>query len=308
MNTFTILSFMNRFFFLVSFLILFASAAMGENHSNENQLFEEKLNTAINAFYDSDWEKAEEYLHELKKLDENDPTVHFFFSMIPFWNYFFGGNDSEVAQEFLTRSETAIRVSDRKLRSATRDTSSVLLLSGLHGYRSLVAANEKEYRIAIRSGMTGFSFTRQLLSMNSDDPNALLGRGIFNYMMGTIPREIRWATSFAGISGDRNEGISLLERAASSDSFVSLDALMILTYLYMNEEEFEDAFRQTSRLIEMRPDNIIFQYYHGKTAVETGRKMIAAESFRNVINSVNPNLPHLKNEAQKRLSELASLY
>jgi tetratricopeptide (TPR) repeat protein len=299
---------MIRSFLLLSFLLLSTTMAFSESDTGKDGIYDDKLTVAINAFYDSDWATAEEHLVHLKKLDKDNPSVHFFYSMIPFWNYFFGGNNSEDAQEFLERSEQAIKVSDKRLRTASRDTSSVLLLSGLHGYRSLVAANEREYRIAVRSGMTGFSFTRQLMAMNTDNPNALLGRGIFNYMMGSIPREIRWATSFAGISGDRDEGIELLEKAANSDSFVSLDALMILAYLYLNDEEAEKAFRQTSKLVELRPDNIIFQFYHGKTAFETGRKMIATESFRNVLNSEHTHLSHLRDEAKKRLNELASLY
>jgi hypothetical protein len=292
-------------FILVTFLSV---SAMASDSTNDTLSHQERLEIGITAFYDSDWETAQSIFDELKVSKPGDTTIHFFDSMIPFWKYFFGGSNPDDAQTFLKRSDTAIRLSEQHLRKAPRDTSTVLLLSGLYGYRSLVAASEREYRIAIRSGMTGFTYTRQLLALNSEDPNAQMGRGVFNYMMGSIPREIRWATSFAGMSGDRDLGLQQLHAAADSDSYVSIDALMILTYLYVRDEAFEEAYQTASTLVERHPRNIIFQYYHGKTAAETGRKSIAAESFRNVIDSHNLELPHLHDDAKKWLEELASLY
>lgn len=273
-----------------------------------DDLLQKKLEMGIEAFYDSNWELAEETFDELLVSHPKDNTIHFFDSMIPFWKYFFGGGNPDDAQLFLEKSETAIKLSERHLRKAPQDTSTVLLLSGLYGYRSLVAASEREYRIAVRSGMTGFTYTRQLLALNSDDPNAQIGSGVFNYMMGSIPKEIRWATSFAGMSGDRELGIEQLQAAAESDSYVSIDALMILTYLYFRDGEFEEAFKTATTLVERHPQNIIFHYYLGKSAVETGRKSIAAKSFRFVIDSGNQELPQLYDDAKKWLEDLASLY
>lgn len=267
----------------------------------------EKLTEAINAFYKSDWPTAQQQLDELDGKYPGDTTVHFFNAMIPFWKYFFAGNTQEHAQSFLERSEKAIEIAEKKLRTAPKDTSTVLLLSGLYGYRSLVAANEKEYRIAIRSGLTGFKYTRQLLSLDSDDPNAKIGRGVFNYMMGSVPREVRWATSFAGLSGDREMGLEQLQSAANSDSFVSTDALMILTYILYQDEEYQQAFDASARLIKRFPENVIFQFYHGKSAAKTGRSQLAIDSFRKVLELDNRELEVLSRDAKIKLEELLAM-
>ncbi len=262
------------------------------------------LDSALNAFYNADWDSAQSYLDLLKEETPDDPSVFFFDSMIPFWKYFFGGNRSEDAREFLDRSEIAINLGEKRLRASSRDTSTVLLLSGLHGYRSLVAASEREYRVAIRSGMTGFQYTRQLLSLDSDDPNAKMGRGVFNYMMGSIPSEIRWATSFAGISGDRETGIQELEEAATADSYVKIDALMILTYFYLRDEEFDNALRTSSQLVELYPDNSIFQFYHAKALESTNQRDDAIRVFSLVIENNQAGLEHLVQDSIKYVSKL----
>lgn len=267
---------------------------------------EQRLERAIELFYKSNWEASESLLNELQKEKPDDPTVFFFDSMMPFWAYFFAGERPADAQRFLERSEQAIDVSEKRLNASRNDTSAVLLLSGLHGYRSLVAANEREYRTAIRSAMTGFNYTRQLLSLDSDDPNAQMGRGVFNYMMGTIPKEVRWIVSFSGMSGDRETGYAQLEAAAEADSYVSNDALMILSYLYLRDGEYENALRTSRKLIEKFPENVIFHYYEARSLEQLRRHDEARHAYEKVVELQNPHLEHLHEQAEQRLRSLSA--
>ncbi len=287
-------------------LIILLSGTENPGDAEKDATYDERLSQAISYFYDAEWDKSRSLLSELKSERPGDTSPYFFDSMIPFWGYFFGGNDSEKAHDFLNRSQTAIEVSERRLREAPRDTSTVLLLSGLYGYRSLVAAAENQYRTAIRSGMTGFTYTRQLLSMDSSDPNAKMGRGIFNYMMGSIPSGVSWATSFAGMSGDKEEGFRQLEEAAQADSFVSTDALMILTYLYLEEERFQEALNSAKKLSERHPSNAIFQYYLGKAFEQNGKEEEAGNAYREVVNLNNRQLTGLTQSARDRLEYLSA--
>lgn len=266
----------------------------------------QRLERAIRLFYESNWDESQQLLNELQESQPENPTVFFFDSMMPFWAYFFAGEQSDDAQRFLERSEQAITVTERRLNASRNDTSAVLLLSGLHGYRSLVAANEREYRTAIRSAMTGFNYTRQLLSLDSEDPNAQMGRGVFNYMMGTIPSEVRWLISFSGMSGDRDAGYAQLEAAAGAESYVSNDALMILSYLYLRDGKAEEALRTSQELVEKYPDNIIFHYYKARSLEQLSRHDEARHAYEKVVELRNPHLQHLYDEARQRLTALSA--
>ncbi len=298
-----------RFPALSLFLILFmlslcAESMASDRNSNEALFTDERLHSAIHAFYASDWHTAQDLINELKDDHPGQPTVYFYDSMIPFWAYFFAGSQPEDARNFLQRSERAIDISERHLRTARNDTSTVLLLSGLHGYRSLVAASEREFRTAIRSAMTGFGYTRQLLALNSNDPNAQMGRGVFNYMMGTIPSEVRWVTSFAGLSGDREAGFAQLEEAAQADSYVSIDALMILTFLYLRDGEYAEAKRTSARLVELHSENVIFLYHHAQSLQQLGEHEQAAAYFQKVVALDHEKLKQLTQSASKQLALL----
>lgn len=272
--------------------------------SNSGDSYDKKLEEGIEYFYQTDWDKAAVIFNELKTRDREDPRAYFFHAMIPFWDYFFGGNSPEAAAVFLERSEKAIDISSERLNENPHDTTMVLMLSGLYGYRSLVAASEKNYQTAIESGMTGFRYTRQLLALDDNDPKALIGKGIFYYMVGTVPKELRWATNLMGIRGDKQEGLSILEQAATSQSYVSNDAKMILSYLYKTEGMYDKALTHIEDLCSRYEENIIFQFSYAEILEKSNRQEEAKEAYRAVVELKNTHLDTLKEQSRKKIQNL----
>lgn len=270
----------------------------------DNAAYQTKLNSAINAFYQSHWDKCRHLLKQLQEKSPNDIRPYFFDAMIPFWKYFFGGNQNKTANEFYQKSEKAIKVGLKNLKYQNSDTSVVLMLSGLYGYRSLVAANEKSYKIALQSGLHGFSYTRTLLMMNDDNPDALIGKGIFHYMIGSIPVELRWMTNIIGFSGNVSLGLSELKKAAESGGYSSTDAKMILCYLYNRSKNYQEALHYVKVLVDRYGDNIIFRYYYALELDKCGKKEEAASQYQYVIGHKNPDLSDLVVESQRNLKAI----
>lgn len=288
---------------LITILVLLFSVGPVETEKS----YDEKLQEGIEAFYNTEWERAEEVFNELISENPKDPQPHFFLSMMPFWEYFFIEQSEELADKFLERSEIAVELSEKRLEESKSDTTMVLLLSGLHGYRSLVAAGEGSYRVAMRSGMTGFNYTRQLLSLDTDRPDARIGRGMFYYMVGSVPSELKWVTNIAGLRGDMEQGFEELKLAAESDSYVSNDAKMLLMYLYNKEERYEEALVYADELTDDLPDNVIFKFKKAEILQNAGNKEGARELFAEILEIDNPNLPMLKNRSKQKLEELTDV-
>lgn len=265
---------------------------------------EKKLTGGVEAFYQADWQTANEIFESLILEYPDNPEGYFFRSMIPYWSYFFAGEEPEDAETFLKHSERAVEIAKRKLEASPDDQRSVLMLSGLYGYRSLVAANEGNYRTAINSGTSGYRYSKKLMEMETDNPDALIGQGMFNYMIGSVPGALRWIGSLAGLDGDKEKGLELLEKAAESDATVSNDARMILTYLYLEEEKFEKALNAIEPLSKQYPDNEIFQYYYAKSLEFNGQEDEAKEVYEIVVDLENPKLENLREKSQERLENL----
>jgi len=291
---------------LMVFPGIFHEAGTEKGDREQYSGFEHQLNSGIAAFYRTEWEEARSIFQTLQNQRQEDPRPFFFEAMLPFWKYFFAEECPEAAQHFLQKSEKALEVGKKRMKSTPEDTTTVLIMGGLYGYRGLVAASERQYRTAVRSGASGFSFTRRLMGMSADNPDVLIGQGVFHYMMGTIPREARWLTNIAGVSGNRETGLKLLEEAATSDTHTSTDARMILAYLYHQEELYGDALRVVEPLVKEWPDNVIFRYFYALSLDNNGQVDEAKEQYRIIVDRNHPELPTLRDRGQERLEYLTA--
>lgn len=271
---------------------------------NDKILYEEKMNAGIDAFYNTDWDQANKIFGEIKEGYPEDPTPYFFESMMPFLEYFFVDQSERLANNFLDKSEKAIELSQQKLEESSSDTTMVLMLSGLYGYRGLIAAGQGEHRIAIQSGLKGFNYTRQLLSIDSSRPDARIGKGMFYYMVGSVPDGMKWATNIFGLNAEIEDGFNELKIAAQSDSYISNDAKMMLMYLYQKEDMLNDALNYANELTNELPENVIFLYKKADILEKIGNRVDAIRVYQSIININNPNLDLITKKSRKKVAEL----
>lgn len=293
--------------FLISLYISLVGVTDLKVNIDTSENYEQQLMKGIESFYQTDWADAKKHFTKLKHEFPDDPRAYFFESMIPFWKYFFVEQNDEYSDSFLELSEVAIEKSEKMLKNSPADTTTVMLLSGLYGYRSLVAAGEKEYREAIKSALQGYVYTRKLLSLDDVRPDAYIGRGMFQYMVGNVPRELRWMTNIFGLKGDRELGLDELKKAASSNSYVSVDARMILAYLYRKESDYKTALSYLDSLIKEYPTNSIFQFTRAEILEEMNRPGSAVDAYQTVINLNNQNVEPLMEKSRNRINKLSGL-
>jgi len=279
-----------------------------QSDSTNTLLANSRFAEGVDAFYRTDWQTADSVFSKLKKEYPDDPMPWFFSSMMPFWEYFFIEQTPENATEFLKESEIAVNLSEKQLERHPADTTMVLLLSGLHGYRSLVAAGENEYRVAISSGLAGFNFTRKLLALGSERPDARIGRGMFYYMVGSIPREMRWASNMVGFRADAEQGFDELKRAAESDSHVSIDARMMLMYLYNKEKRFGESIQYAEMLTEEFPENIIFRFKKAEIHENAGNIDQAIAFYEDVTQMNNSGFDRIRLLSSDKIRQISGQF
>lgn len=288
---------------LVCFLLVMNLFSVNDSHAFSGLLtvfdppdestYNELMADGLDAFYQTDWQQALQYFESMKQMDPEDPRGYFFASMIPFWEYFFIGQNSEAADRFLEESEIAINLGENKLERTPSDTMLIAMLSGLYGYQSLVASGENNIRTALSTGRIGFGYTKKLLEFDDDLPEANIGRGIYHYMVGSVPGALKWLVRLFGLNGDVDTGFDELKRAAESDSYVRTDAKMILAYLYNKEENYNQAVFYLSELNNQFNNNVIFKYVYAETLEKKGDYKSALIQYEKIIDIENPHLEKL---------------
>ncbi len=272
--------------------------------SDRDVSLNQNLLDGIEAYYQTDWEKANLYFQKVKDEDPSDPRPYFFEAMMPFLEYFFIEQSESLANRFLEKSEIAVELSSERLEDSPSDTTMVLLLSGLHGYRGLVAADQNNHRIALSSGLTGFNYTRKLLSINTDRADARIGRGMFYYMVGSIPSGMKWAANIVGLSADIDDGFDELKKAAESNTYIRNDALMMLMYLYSREEQYKDALQYAEELTSTLPDNVIFLYKKAEIYEQLDDRQQAVSTYKRIVALDNKHLQRVTSISRDRIKKL----
>jgi tetratricopeptide (TPR) repeat protein len=264
----------------------------------------ENLLAGIEAYYQTDWGRAYHYFGKVKEMDPKDPRPYFFEAMMPFLEYFFIEQSESLANSFLDKSEKAVELSTNRLEESPSDTTMVMLLSGLHGYRGLVAADQNNHRVALSSGLTGFNYTRKLLSIDTERADARIGRGMFYYMVGSIPSGMKWAANMVGLSADTEDGFAELQKAAESNTYIRNDALMMLMYLYNREEMFDDALKYADILTSTLPENVIFLCKKAEIHEEMGDTERAISTYKRIVALDNENLPRVTEISREQIKNL----
>ncbi len=269
-----------------------------------NGALSENLINGIEAYYQTEWEKAEAFFQKVKEEDPSDPRPYFFEAMMPFMEYFFIEQSEELANKFLRKSEIAVDLSSKRLEKSPNDTTMVLLLSGLHSYRGLIAADQKNHRVALSSGLTGFNYTRKLLSIDTDRADARIGRGMFYYMVGSIPSGMKWAANIVGLSADIQDGFYELKKAAESDTYIRNDALMMLMYLYTREGQYVKALHYAEQLTAKLPNNVIFLCKKAEIYEELDDREQAISTYKEVVALNNNQLQRVTDISRERIKKL----
>lgn len=298
---------MYRFAIIVSLFLLtaikpLAGAIPDTLEKSGAPTLDEHLLKGIEAYYQTDWEEANYYFQKVKEMDSSDPRPYFFEAMMPFLEYFFIEQSESLANTFLNKSEKALEISNQRLQESPGDTTMVLLLSGLHGYRGLVAADQNKHRVALSSGLTGFNYTRKLLSINTERADARVGRGMFYYMVGSIPSGMKWAANIVGLSADIEDGFTELKKAAESNTYIRNDALMMLMYLYSREEKYSEALVYAEELTETLPENVIFLYKKAEIYDQLGDIDQALSTYKNIIELDNVHLQRVTQLSEERIN------
>ena len=264
---------------------------------------EDAFAKGMHAFYSAQWDQANSYFLS-GMASETDPEPLFYASLIPFWDYFFVGESSDKAARYMSLSENAIQRAQLKYETQPSDTTLISMLGGLYGYRGLIAARERNPMQALRNGLRGLSYTKQLTSSVSERPEVLIGSGIYNYMSGRAPAGMKWTFSLLNVKpGEVDTGFEYLEKAAAMEDHLAIEAASILAYIYLNEEMYMDAARHWRRLSEQFPSNPIFHYYLAEAYFHSGYEERSSEYYQRVVSLNSPHMSELTRLSQERLQD-----
>ncbi len=177
-------------------------------------------------------------------------------------NRFFKKNitpDPALSRPFLTANQLAIEACETGLEEDHQDQESLyscgVAYAARSAYQGLI---ERSLIGALASARKANNFHTQLLDLDERHYDAYLIPGLYDFVTGSLPRAARFLFFFAGLNGDKQRGIRLIEVVSKWGVSSRHDARILLTVAYRREKRYADARQVIGTLAETFPRNYIF--------------------------------------------------
>ena len=231
-------------------------------------------------FYNLDYDQAIRVFQRLRDADPKDPALHNHVATVSFYrqlylagvlqgdlfansNRFFRNRkiqpDPALEKTFRDANESAIQLCERRLKQNGGDQDALFDCGNAYASRASWQGLIERSKIAtLVSGRKANEFNEELLRANPLCYDANLIPGLFQYVVGSMPGSLKFFLYFAGIQGDKEQGVRQVEIVAHSGTRNKHDARVMLAVIYRREKRFADARNTLAELALAYPRNYIF--------------------------------------------------
>jgi tetratricopeptide (TPR) repeat protein len=178
----------------------------------------------------------------------------------------------EIAAAFNEALEQALTLARARVAADPRDVAAHYELGAAAGLRaSYIATVEGSAMGAFKAARGAYDEHEQVMRLDSSRKDAGLIVGTYRYIVASLSMPLRWMAYVAGFGGGREQGLQLVEGAASYGGDNQVDARLALLVMYNRERRYGDALKQLAALREKYPRNRLMWLESGSTSLRADR-------------------------------------
>jgi tetratricopeptide (TPR) repeat protein len=254
-------------FVLLLFLAALPAAARPASILDDEQ-FRTDVRRGLDLLYDMDYAAAGAVFAAIEQRHPKHPVGPLLRALPPWWEVMVDPDDESRDKAFLAAMEEVIERCDRRLRTDRQDLDGLFFKAGAHAFRGRLHADRKHWLRAARDGQKALRYLREVRDRDPDNPDLLLGTGLFHYLADVVPEQHPILKPFARMfpKGDRARGLFELSKAAEQGEFVSAEAAFGLVQIYyLFEKDYASALHYARSLRQRYPNNSLFHVYEGRS-------------------------------------------
>ena len=179
---------------------------------------------------------------------------------------------AETAAAFNEALERALNLARKRLEANPRDPDAHYDVGAAVALRaSYVATVDSRVLGAFRSAREAYDEHEKVLQLDARRKDAGLIVGTYRYIVASLSLPLRWAAYVVGFGGGREEGLKLIEGAASYDGDNQEEARFALIVLFNREKRYDEALAHLAILRERYPRNRLTWLESGSTSLRAGK-------------------------------------
>jgi len=248
--------------------------------------FQDQARTGLRYLYDMDFGAADGVFAQITERYPDHPVGPYLQTLLPWWAIQIEPDDPSQDDVVFDAMEGVLDACDRRLKKNPGDLDALFFQSGAHALRGRLHADRRNWLRAARDGQKALKALNEVRKRDPDNDDLYFGIGLFDYLADEVPKQHRILRPFARLfpEGDKNRGITELERAMRNGQFVSAEAAYSLLQIhYLFEKNYQASLRYAVWLRARYPNNSIFELYEGRIYERLRRFPEAERVFHDVL-------------------------
>lgn len=168
---------------------------------------------------------------------------------------------SDDQRLFFESISKAISICEPRLKRDPRDKAALYAMGSAYGVKgSWEFLIKRAYSDALSDTGKARKYHERITAIDPDFADALMVQGVHEYVVGSMPRGVRWFSFLVGVHGDKAKGIEMLRKVELLGQRNRLDAEILLAATYRREKRFAEAVPLLSVLSDRFPRNFLLKF------------------------------------------------
>lgn len=218
--------------------------------------------------------------------------------------------DPLLAERFQKANEAAIALCEQRLKKDRNEETALYACGVAYAARATYAGLvERALLDALGNARRANDFHSRLTRINPKFYDGYLVPGLYDYLLGSLPKAAKFLLFFGGMTGDKLRGIGKVETVVASGDGARQDARIMLTVMYRREKRYSDAMKTMQLLAEAFPRNYIFPLEIASLHRGAGELPQAIQQYEHVLERISDGAPGFDRAPLARIHfELGDLY
>jgi hypothetical protein len=234
----------------------------------DDEQFREEVRRGLDRLYDMDYAGAGAAFAAIAQRYPDHPVVPFLRALPAWWEIQVDPDDDSHDDAFFDAMEEVIKRCDRRLKADRQDLDGMFFKAGALAFRGRLQSDRKNWLRAALDGRKALQLLEDVRKRDPQNPDLLLGVGLFDYLADVVPQKYPILKRFARFfpQGNRARGLQELAQAVEQGKFVPTEAAFCLVQIhYIFERDYATALHYSRWLRDRYPNNALFHVYEGRT-------------------------------------------
>ena len=192
--------------------------------------------------------------------------------------------DPATRNKIFALADEAVREADRRLAENPGDVDALFARAWVRSLRcTYVAMVERGFATGFRLASKAKDDAERVLQLDPDYVDAKLVVGVYEYVVGALPWPFKLMIGFAGITGSKSTGLSLLRDAGNHGVITSVEARTAIALFLRREAKYLEGIDVVRSLKKEYPHDFLFCLEEANLRKDDGEGMKAVDAYREIL-------------------------